>query len=331
MSSYIIVVAIFLVTCGGVYAITEVMAQRSRRVRDRLSNITGGFTYGAAGVLEPMEDAAPVSRSMFSSAGGDVLPTVSAYLQGSSLGRDLRMAMHRAGVKLRPAEFVGICIASVIGMAMIGLFLTSRIWMCLIMGAIGYAVPVVMLKMKQNKRRNEFDGQLPDALTLISSSLRTGYSFTSSCEMIITEMPAPISEEFAWARGEAQLGVPMEQALGRMVERVNSYDLDLAVTAVSIQVQVGGNLAEILDTIAKTIRERVRIKGEIDSLTAEGKLSGWIVFLLPVVLGLFLNLRDPNYFKPMFNDPLGPTLIIITLVLQFAGGLIIKKMVAIDV
>ncbi|BDI32819.1 secretion system protein [Capsulimonas corticalis] len=330
MSPLIIVAAIFVVTCGGVYAITEVMAQRSRRVRERLSNITGGFTYGAAGVLEPMEEPA-VAKSMFSSAGGDILPTVSAYLQGSNLGRDLRMAMHRAGIKLRPAEFVGICIASIIGMAMIGLFLTSRIWMALVMGAVGYIVPVVMLKMKQETRRKDFDAQLPDALTLISSSLRTGYSFTSSCEMIITEMPAPISEEFAWARGEAQLGVPMEIALGRMVDRVNSYDLDLAVTAVSIQIQVGGNLAEILDTIAKTIRERVRIKGEINSLTAEGKLSGVIVFLLPIVLGLFLNLRSPDYFKPMLEDPIGMPMIIATFVFQVVGGLIIKKMVAIDV
>ena len=191
MPLLIIVAAIFLVTCGGVYAITEVMAQRSRRVRDRLSNITGGFTYGAAGVLEPIADQSAPSPGMFSRAGGDVLPTISAYLQGSTLGGNLRMAMHRAGIKLRPAEFVGICIASIIGMAMIGLFLTSRIWMALVMGAVGYAVPVVMLKLKQEKRRKDFDSQLPDALTLISSSLRTGYSFTSSCEMIISEMPAP--------------------------------------------------------------------------------------------------------------------------------------------
>ena len=123
----------------------------------------------------------------------------------------------------------------------------------------------------------------------------------------------------------------MEGALNRMVERVNSYDLDLAVTAVAIQIQVGGNLAEILDTIAKTIRERVRIKGEIAALTAEGKLSGVIVFLLPIVLALFLNLRSPDYFKPMFEDPMGMPMIIGTFVAQVTGGLIIKKMVAIDV
>src|SRR5437588_681593 len=145
------------------------------------------------------------------------------------------------------------------------------------------------------------------------------------------EMPDPIAEEFRRAVAESNLGVPSEQALGRMVERVPSYDLDLVVTAVNIQLQVGGNLAQILDTIAATIRERVRNQREIAALTAEGKLSGWVCVGMPPIMCAIMTALNPEYMKPLFTESYGLMIIGVAVGLQLVGGLVIKKMLSIDV
>jgi len=199
------------------------------------------------------------------------------------------------------------------------------------MGILGGVIPTVILNYRQTARTAAFNKQLPDALTLISSSLRTGYSFLHSCEMVVGEMRAPMSDEFSWVQGEVRLGVPMETALQRMVGRIRSYDFDLVVTAVSIQLQVGGNLAEILDTISNTIRERVRMQADIDGLTAEGKMSGLVLFVMPIFMALYLNLKSPDYFIPLIKDPFGIPILWGTFISMIIGGLIIKKMVSIDV
>jgi tight adherence protein B len=329
---FLVPVIIFVAVAAIVFGISEFITQRSKSggVANRLGTITGSFTPeqlapGYIATLQQAADALPPGERT------DILPTVTEYLSSSNYGKALRLQLHQAGLRLKPSEFVALTAVGVVGMAAIGLFMTKQLVMVIIMGAVGFAVPYSILKFKQGERTQKFDAQLPDALTLIASSLRTGYSFLHSCEMVIGEMSAPISEEFAWVQGEVKLGVPMEQALQRMVARVKSYDFDLVVTAVSIQLQVGGNLAEILDTISNTIRERVRIKREIAALTAEGKLSGIIVFLMPIFMALFLSLKSPGYFDPMLNDPSGPPMMIGTAVMMCTGGLIIRKMVDIDV
>ena len=329
-------IIIFAATVGVVVAIGELANKKksSGGLKNRIDGMsttqevqaaaTPDFSWG----MKPGENNTTVGNV---TQRPDMLPTITKYVSGNQIGKNLRLEMHRAGMRLRPAEFVGLCGGGVVLMAIIGNALTGQVFMTVALGIIGYIIPIVILRLKQSMRLKKFAGQLPDALTLIASSLRTGYSFMNACEMVITEMPAPISEEFAWARGEAQLGVPMETALQRMVERIKSYDLDLVVTSVGIQLQVGGNLAEILDTISETIRERIRIRGEIANLTAEGKLSGIIVFLLPMFLVLILNVVAPGYFNPLLHHKLAPYIIGATLFLMFTGGAIIYKMVNMDV
>jgi tight adherence protein B len=188
-----------------------------------------------------------------------------------------------------------------------------------------------MLKSLSANRTRKFENQLPDSLTLIASSLRSGYSFLRAIQVVGQEMPDPIAEEFRRSVAESNLGVPTELALARMVERVPSYDLDLVVTAVNIQLQVGGNLAQILDTIASTIRERVRNQREIAALTAEGKLSGWVCAGMPPIMGAIMTALNPDYMKPLFTDSYGLMMIAVALGLQLLGGLVIKKMLSIDV
>ena len=165
----------------------------------------------------------------------------------------------------------------------------------LLIGAfIGFFIPRMWLNRRKGSRLNAFNKQLPDTITLLANALRAGSSFLQAIELVVRESRPPISTEFARVIREVNLGLPFEQAMENMVRRVKSEDLELMATAITIQHQVGGNLAEILDSIAFTIRERVRIKGEINTLTAQQRMSGYVVGFLPIGLAGFLFIAAPG-------------------------------------
>ena len=225
----------------------------------------------------------------------------------------LRKTLRRAGLRLRPAEFVLLGLACPIGLGVLGGWLTHLPVMALLMALLGAGGPPLILRAGEDGRRRRFEEQLTDALALLVSALRSGYSLARAVQVVAEEMPPPLAEEFGVALGEMALGLPLAAALARMTERVGSRDWELIVTAVTTQQQVGGDLAEVLGRIESTIRERVRVQGEIRTLTAEGKLSSLILILLPPALALLLTLRDPHYFQPLLGSPLGHTLIAGTL------------------
>lgn len=180
-------------------------------------------------------------------------------------------------------------------------------------------------------RRQRFDTQIPDALRLISAALRAGHSPARAVQMLAEEMPPPASEEFALVLGEISLGVPAAAALARMSERVGSADWDLVAAAVTTQMQTGGNLAELLERIADTVRERVRVQAEIRTLTAESRLSAMILVALPPLLAGVLTLRDPHYFQPLLESGLGHKLIVGAVTGQALGTLVLRRMLLVDV
>ena len=196
---------------------------------------------------------------------------------------------------------------------------------------IGVVLPWLIIGIKTEKRMKLFNRQLGDALILTANSLRTGYSFMQAMDMVAKEMKPPISGEFARTVKEISLGTTTEDALGNMAKRIDSADLDLVITAVLIQRQVGGNLAEVLDNIARTIRERVRIRGEIKTLTAQGRASGLVIGLLPIVMGGIIYLLNPEYIRTLFVVPLGRMLLAGAAVSQVIGILLIRRIVDIEV
>ena len=203
---------------------------------------------------------------------------------------------------------------------------------CSIGAVIGFCLPRFWLDRRKSGRLNAFNKQLPDTITLIANALRAGSSFLQAIELVVREARPPISTEFGRVIREVNLGLPFDDALENMVRRVRSDDLELMATAISIQHQVGGNLAEILDSIAFTIRERVRIKGEIRTLTAQQRLSGYVVGFLPIGLAGFLFIVAPGFMDPMFDKPpdiLGlPAGVIILFVggfMMFIGFMFIRK------
>ena len=226
---------------------------------------------------------------------------------GSNLARELA----RADVALKPSEFLVIRLAAVVGVPLIFVALSPflSVFGNPILWGVGVVVglwlPRFWLNRRKAKRLKAFNGGLADTITLLANSLRAGSSFLQSVEMVVREAQPPISTEFSRVIREVNLGLPLEDALVNLQRRMRSDDLDLMTTAIAIQHSVGGNLAEILDTIAYTIRERVRIKGEIKTLTAQQRMSGYVVGLLPVALVVLLSVIAPNFMAPMLSQPPG--------------------------
>ena len=189
----------------------------------------------------------------------------------------------------------------------------------------------IYLRLRQSRRTRAFEAQLGDTIVLLSNALKAGLSFAQAMATVAKNGSPPISDEFARATREIALGIPVDDALQHMVQRNKSEDFDLLVTAVQIQRVVGGNLAEILDTIAFTIRERVRIQGEIRTLTAQARLSGVIITLLPIGLAAFLFFIEPSYFNPMVKQAAGWVMLGIGLFSIAVGTAIIQKITKIEV
>jgi tight adherence protein B len=244
---------------------------------------------------------------------------------------NIQTDLARADLKLRVAEFLALTMLMVILFFLLARLIFGSALMGLVFGIVGFFAPRIYVNFRKGQRLNAFNDQLGDTITLLANSLRSGFSIVQSMETVSQQLPDPIAGEFHRVTQEIGLGLHYEQALDNMMRRVPSEDLDLMITAINIQGKVGGNLAEILDTIGHTIRERVRIKGEIRVLTAQQMISGYILTGLPVVLGLVLYLINKTYIGRMFNDPCGWIMLGTAALMIIGGFLIIRKIVNIEV
>lgn len=307
------------------------------------------MTGGQTAVDERMEQfvtttvGVDLPESVDEASGPDMADRLDKALSRRNMFESIRERISRADAKLRVSEYVIlVVIFGAIG-GFLGYVLPQQnSWVLGIVGVfLGLRVPRLYVRTMAKRRMQAFDGQLSDTLNLWVNALRSGYSVLQSMEAIATELPAPVSVEFERVVQEVRLGLSVEQALANMYRRVPSEDLDLVITAVNIQREVGGNLAEVLDTISFTIRERVRIKGEIRTLTAQGRVSGWIISLLPLVLGFILYLINPEYVSQLWVReepwifpqiiPCGWVVIAFSLMMIGAGAYAISKIVNIEV
>ncbi len=238
--------------------------------------------------------------------------------------------LNRADLKLRTSEYFMIQIGSAVLVALI-VFVRFHVLVGWLVLFLGYLLPGFYVKYRINKRLKAFNNQLGDTLTLLSNALKAGYSFAQAIDTVAKNAVPPIADEFARAVREMNLGGSPDEALQNITKRIASADFDLVATAYSIHRTVGGNLAEILDNIAYTIRERVRIKGEIATLTAQARASGTLITFLPIVLAAFMFFVTPSYFRPMFDNFIGWILIAIGIFMIFIGNLIIRRVIAIEV
>lgn len=229
------------------------------------------------------------------------------------------------------SHLIYLSVLSFVLLAMMAGTITGSFVLGLTFGLLGLLVPEFLVRQLRKRRCERFGMQLVDALMTMSNALRTGFSLPQAFQLVQREMDDPISQEFRLLNTETRLGVPMEEALQHMVERMPSEDLDLFVTAVNISREVGGNLSEVFDNIGSTIRERQRLAGKIRSLTAMGKMQAGIICSLPVLMAVVLNFTNPEMMQPLFYTPLGWLLFGVIVILEVFGILVIRKIVNIDI
>jgi tight adherence protein B len=254
--------------------------------------------------LEEGKDAAKGDEEEAPTSPGALTSWLTDRVEKTSLGDRISQELAQADLKLKSGEYLGLVVIAIAFSGVFGYFFGGGSIVFALMGAIfGAFIPRFYVRAQQRGRLRDFNDQLPDMLNLVVNGLRTGFSAMQAMEAVSKELSAPMSEEFKRVVQEMQLGVPMESALANLQRRIPSDDLDLAITAINIQREVGGNLAEILDTISVTIRERIRIKGEVSAITAQVSYSGKFLSLMPIFLGLALWGLNREYMGQFFLEP----------------------------
>lgn len=244
-----------------------------------------------------------------------------SYLQGQLL---------LAGVPLRAEEYFILRIGLITVLPLLLTLASQNMWLGIITVILAVILPEFYLKLKKDQRLLTLNQQLGDSLIIMANALRAGFGFQQAMDTVRRELPPPISTEFAWTLREMNLGFGLEEALGNLSKRVKSDDLDMVITGIIIQRQVGGNLAEILENISETIRDRAKLKKEIKVLTAQGRLSGIIIGLLPVILIGAMLVINPTYFNTFLYDPRGMFMLGAGIFFEFIGLMVIKKIVSIE-
>ncbi len=294
----------------------------SAQVRTRLE--------GALSGQGPMDVASPVDplRKVHVAAG-----IYQAILSGDWLAR-ISKTLQQADSQLKPSDFLALRVALAgLGFAVPYLFLGGVLGFIIAVAAAigGYQAPHIWISRRAEGRSKKLEAQLPEALTMISNSLKAGFGLLQSLSLAVEQLEHPISTELGQTIHETNIGSSIDEAFLDLGERVDSYDLDLVVTAILVQRASGGNLAEILSNVAETMRERVRIRNEITTLTAQQMMTGVVIGLLPVGVGLLFLLVSPDYITPLFTETIGNVMLGAAVVLESVGIMVIRRIMDIEV
>lgn len=306
----------------------KIFPQQSFPALGRLEAYLESYAGGEPTLSDPVPSLGPLGRlGRRYAQWRNARPT--AATTGTRSGQ-LAFELERADLNLRPDEWVAIQGATGLGVALI---VTWRLGIIpgLIAGVLaGWFATGWLVSYRQRRRLGQFNSQLADTIVLLANGLRAGHSLAGAMQSVVETSEAPMSVELGRAGREMELGLPLDQALTRIMERNPSPDFYLLVSAVQIHRTVGGNLAAFFDTIAETIRERVRIQDEVRTLTAQARLSGWIISGLPIALAFLLNMIAPDYFSPMLKNTFGIVLFVIGGFSMLVGIGLIRRIVKVD-
>jgi tight adherence protein B len=262
----------------------------------------------------------------------EVIIKLSKIIKTSDKKREkLENELESAGIPLKVEEFIIVRVLAFSLSFMFTFFMGGHFFIAILIGLLIGKLPSGYVKKKKKARVSAGAAQLPQALEMMANAMKSGFSFMQAMQLVAKEVPDPLGIEFQRTIKEINLGVSMDTAFQNLLQRLPNKDLEIVVTAVLIQRSTGGNLASILETIQETISERVRMKDELQALTSQGRLSALVITLLPVILGLLLNLMNPDYFNPMFSHPLGWVLLGGGTLSGILGWIFIQKVVTIEV
>jgi len=293
--------------------------------------------WGTGMSLEPEKPAKPkvrfsLKKGDMTGVGAFVVGQVNRAVARQSFAEKIARRLARADLKITVGEFLIINAAAIVCGLAFGLLIFNTLVHAAVCMVAGLVLPHWYVRMKQASRLKKFSNQLGDTIAMLANSLRSGFSMLQSMDLVGREMPSPISDEFQRVTREVGLGLSAEEALGNMVRRINSMDLELMVTAINVQREVGGNLSEILDIIANTIRERVKLQGEIKTLTAQQTMAGYIITGLPIALFIFLYTIDSRYMSTFWTWlPCGLIMGGVSIIMMGVGYFAMRKIVAIEV
>ncbi len=310
---------LLFITAGIFFRIWE----RKKEISSRLIKYTRGAEEISPRHEEPLEkNKEKVLRCIFSSC--------SRVLTPRSWKNRAEAELSRVELPLRPEEYVFLQMVLVLLVVFLTYYSGRSIILAGFAAVIAANIPSLLLRKAREKRIAAFENQLVEGLTIMSNSLRAGFSFLQAADTLSKEMPPPLSSEFGRLLREMNLGVTTEEALEHLLRRINSQDLDLVVTAVKINRQIGGNLAEVLDKIAETINQRLKLQSELRTLTAQGRISGYIIGLLPFIIVALVFVINPIYMMSLFTHSLGLVLVTLALLSEIIGFFLIKKIISVE-
>jgi len=245
--------------------------------------------------------------------------------------QDLKVLLEQADLNWTPGTFITISVGLAAALSASAFILSQSLIPTLLAGLAGLSFPLLYVKRLKKRRIRRFEEQFPEAIDLLGRSIRAGHAFPTGLKVVAEESPEPMSTEFRQIFEEQKFGLPLEDSLLGMADRIDLVDVRIFVTAILIQREVGGNLAEILDKIAYTIRERFMLRRQIRVYTAQGRLTGYILAAMPILLGLAITALNPQYMAILFEEPTGKVLIAAAAVMQFLGFLTIRRIIDIEI
>ena len=319
-------IVILALTFAAVFCLAYlVLGRRSRSVRERrLARLAAvASTSDSAGPGAERGVASLIPESLV------VRAEELAVRRGFSVA--LRLKLDRAGTSLRTGEFIAGSAILVLAGYFSGALLFSSLWVGMVLGIVGGVAPLAVLNFKIHRRTKRMHAQLTDVLSILASSLRAGHSFLQSLDLVAQEIGEPSSEEYRRLLAELRLGRELNESLDAMALRIGSEDFKWAIVAVKIQREVGGNLAEILDTVAATLREREAVRGQVKALSAEGRLSMYLLCGLPFVVAIYMMLVNPEYLSLLWTTKMGLVMLAVGGSLMSLGIIWMRKVVRIDV
>jgi len=270
-------------------------------------------------------------ESLLRSTDRSKLGPFAGLLAGSRQVESSALALERAGIPLRVGEYMTLRFAVALILFLLTYILTRNVLIALPMAPIGYFLPRWYVSSRRRKRQAKVNGQLEEMLTLVSNSLKSGYGLLQSFEYASRQLSPPLASELKRMLQEANLGAGAEAAIQALADRIASPDMEMVVTAIAIQRSVGGNLAQTLDNVAYTMRERDRIRGEIRTLTAQQRMTGVIIGGLPIFVGSIMFAMNPDYMTPLFTETAGKVLLLMAVGLEVMGIVLIRSMLAFEV
>jgi tight adherence protein B len=323
MSAALIAFLVFVLVALAVFAAVSIYDQRNARarlIRERLAEERRGPERA------PDEELALVRDEQLSQ-----IPALDNLLRRSARVSAIQKMLEQAGIAMRAGNFLGVCALAGVGASIVGYTLGRRIefgWIALL---VGFLLPYSYASFKRNKRFEKFEELFPEAIDTLARAVRAGHAFTTALEMISNEVAEPVCTEFRQLYEEQKFGMPVRDALINLTERMPLVDVKFFVTAVMLQRETGGNLAEILDNLSYVIRERFKIQRQVRVYTAQGRLTMALLMGMPPIIVTVMLILNPAFIRPLFSDPIGHGLLVAGITLQTVGYFVIRKIIRIQV